>query len=147
MDFTIALGKRETGQAAALQARVHLLDISLYNCECSGAGPPMQAAEPVQLDAEFDCEVESATSAGLVFAVRLRVACQESLTFHIEATCFVRYAYTGGAKTASKAEIEAFRKSHAVLAVWPYLREFMQNMAARMGFPIEQLPYLRLASR
>jgi preprotein translocase subunit SecB len=147
MDFTIALKKREIEQAAALQAKLQLQDISLYKSEAAGAGPPIGAVEPVRLGAELDSEVEHLDSAGVDFAVTLKVVCCETLTFHIEATFLARYRFADRAKPPSKTEIEAFRKSHAVLAVWPYLREFVQTIAARMGFPTEPLPLLRLVVR
>lgn len=144
MDFTIALKKREVERAAALQARLQLRDVLLYKSEAAGAGPPLGAVEPVRLSADLDSEVEHADSEGVDFAVTLRVACDETLTFHIEATFLARYRFADGAKPASKIELEAFRKSHAVLTVWPYLREFVQTIAARMGFPTEPLPLIRL---
>lgn len=147
MDFTIALKKREIERAAALQARLQLQDVSLYQSETAGAGPPLQSVGPVRLSAELDSEVDRSDSAGASFAVMLRVACDDPLAFHIEATYLARYRFAAPSKPASKTELEAFRKSHAVLAVWPYLREFVQAMAARMGFPTEPLPLLRLILR
>jgi hypothetical protein len=144
MDFTIALKKREVEQAAALQAKLQLQDISLYESEAAGAGPPLRAVEPVRLSAELDSEVNHRDSAGVDFAVTLRVVCDDPLAFHIEATFLARYRFADQSKTVSKGELEAFRKSHAVLAVWPYLREFVQTIAARMGFPTEPLPLLCL---
>ncbi|MGA2600416.1 MAG: hypothetical protein ABSH09_25910 [Bryobacteraceae bacterium] len=147
MDFTIALKKREVEQAEALQAKVKLQDISLYKSEASGAGPCIGAVEPVQLSAELDSEVEHKDSSGVHFAVTLRVACDSPLTFHIQATYLARYQFADQTLPSSKKELEAFRKSYAVLAVWPYLREFVQTIAARMGFPTEPLPLLRVVSR
>jgi preprotein translocase subunit SecB len=144
MDFTIALKKREFEQAEALHAKLKLLDISLYKSEAVGAGPPSRAVEPVRLSAELDSEVEHKDSAGVDFAVTLRVACHDQLTFHIEATFLARYRFADQARPASKIEIEAFRKGHAVLVAWPYIREFVQTIASRMGFPTEPLPLLRL---
>ena len=144
MDFTIALKKREVERATALQAKLQLQDISLYKSEAAGAGPPLQAVEPVRLSAELDSEMEHRDSAGVSFAVTLRVVCDDPLAFHIEATFLARYRFADQAKPASKIELEAFRKGHAVLAVWPYLREFVQTITARMGFPTEPLPLLRL---
>jgi hypothetical protein len=146
MDFTIALKKREFEQATALQARLQLLDISLYKSEAAGAGPPLGVVEPVRLSAQLDSEVEHRNSTEVHFAITLRVACDDALTFHIEATFLVRYRFADRAKLASKFELEAFRKSHSVLAAWPYLREFVQSTAARMGFPTEPLPLLRVIS-
>jgi preprotein translocase subunit SecB len=147
MDFTIALKKREVEQAAALQAKLLLQDISLYESEAGGAGPPLRTVEPVRLSAELDSEVSHRDSAGVDFAVTLRVVCDDPVAFHVEATFLARYRFADQVKPASKGELEAFRKSHAVLAVWPYLREFVQTTAARMGFPTEPLPLLRLVLR
>ena len=147
MDFTIALKKSEVEQAAALQAKLLLQDVSLYESEAGGAGPPLRTVEPVRLSAELDSEVSHRDSAGVDFAVTLRVVCDDLVAFHIEATFLARYRFADQAKPASRGELEAFRKSHAVLAVWPYLREFVQTTAARMGFPTEPLPLLRLVLR
>jgi hypothetical protein len=144
MDFTIALKQRELEHADALRAKLKLLDISLYKAEAAGAGPPLRAVEPVPLNAQVDSELERRDSAGVDFAVTLRVACNDQLTFHIDATFLVRYQFVDHAKLASKSEIEAFRKGPAVLTAWPYLREFVQTVSARMGFPTEPLPLLRL---
>jgi len=147
MDFTIALKKREVERAAALQAKLQLQDISLSKSEAVGAGPPLRTVEPVRLSAELDSEVDYQDSRGVNFAVTLRVVCDDPLAFHIEATFLARYRFADRAKPASKIELEAFRKSHAILVVWPYLREFVQTIAARMGFPTEPLPLLRLVLR
>jgi preprotein translocase subunit SecB len=147
MDFTIPLRPREAKLAEALQAKLLLTDISLYKCEAAGAGPPLVTVEPVRVNAELDSELDHKDSSGVEYAVTLRVTCHEQLTFHIYATFLARYQFAGPLKNVSKGELEAFRKSHAVLAVWPYLREFVQTLAARMGFPTEPLPLLRLVSQ
>ena len=145
MDFSITLSKPAIKRAEALQAKLHLQDISLYESESGGAGPPTQTVEPVRLSAELDSEINSKTSAGVDFAVTLRVMCEEPLAFHIQATFLARYRFAENSKPSTAVELDAFRKSYAVLAVWPYLREYMQNTASRMGFPTEPLPLLRLA--
>jgi len=146
MDFTIALKKRELKQAAALQAKLQLQDISLYKSESDGAGPPVRAVDPVRLNVEIDSEVDHRDSSGVNFAVTLRVVCDEPLAFHIEATFLARYRFAEQTKPPSQIELDAFSKGNAVLAVWPYLREFVQTITARMGFPTEPLPLLRLVS-
>ena len=146
MDFTIPLRKREATQAQALQAKLRLRDITLYRCEADGAGPLSEPLEPIRLEAALDSEkLDSGGASGLDFAIRLHVVCDEP-AFNIDVTVLVRYLFAVGAKTATANEIEAFRKSHAVLTVWPYLREFVQTLTARMGFPTEPLPLLRLTS-
>jgi hypothetical protein len=147
MDFIIALKTREATLATALQARLLLQDVSLFECEAAGAGPPIRTVEPVRLNAQLDSELEPGAETELNFSVTLRVYCEDPLVFHIEATVLVRYRLADGVKPASKPEIESFRKSHALLAAWPYLREFVQSTAARMALPTEPLPVLRLVLR
>ncbi len=144
MDFLIPLKKREIAHASTLQAKLQLQDISLYKSEAAGAGPPIAPVEPVRLSVEVDSEVDRSDSAGVDFAVTLRVGCEEPLAFHIEATFLARYRFANRARPASKVELEAFRKGHSILAAWPYLREYVQSITARMGFPTEPLPLLRL---
>ena len=147
MDFAIPLRKREAEEAQGLQAKLRLRDISLHRCEVDCAGPLLQAMEPVRLlDSEIESELIRSDVSGLDFAVTLRIVCDEP-AFHIYATFLARYLFADGARSASKTEVEAFRKSHAVLTVWPYIREFIQTVTARMGFPTEPLPLVRLLTR
>ena len=146
MDFIITLRDLEAKQAQSLHTKVRLQDVFLYKCEADGAGPPSGPTEPVQLSAEISSSVEQVGPSRLDFAVTLEVSCHEQLTFHVHATFLVRYQITESFRPAKK-DIEAFRKSHVVLAAWPYLREFVQNLTARMGFATEALPVLRLVSQ
>jgi preprotein translocase subunit SecB len=147
MDFTIQLRGRETKPAEALQARLHLKDISLLECQAQGAGPPNEAVDPVSLTADLDSQVSLENNTEIDFAVTLRVTCEEELTFHIQTTFLVRYRLVEAAKPASKAELNAFCKSYPAIAAWPYMRETVQALASRMGFPTEPLPLLRLVVR
>jgi len=140
MNVTIQLREREAKQAETLQARLHLKDIALYECEAKGAGPPNTAVDPVPLTADLDSEVSRVNGSDIDFAVTLRVACEDELTFHIQTTFLVRYRFFDLAKPASKAELNAFSKSYPTIAAWPYIRETVQALASRMGFPTEMLP-------
>jgi preprotein translocase subunit SecB len=144
MDFTIELRSREAKLAEGLQARMRLRDVSLFECEAKGAGPPNAPVEPVSLTADLDSAVSLQTGDGIDFAVTLRVAREDALIFHIEVTYLVRYRYFDRAKPPSKTELAAFCKSSPAMAAWPYIRETVQSLATRMGFPTEPLPLLRL---
>jgi hypothetical protein len=147
MDFTIPLREREAKQAEALQARLHLQDISLCECEAKGAGPPTAAVDPVPLTADLDFAVSPTNDSSIDVEVKLRVACEGELIFHIQTTFLVRYRFFDLAKPASKTELAAFCKSYPAIAAWPYIRETVQALALRMGFPTEPLPLLRLVTR
>ena len=144
MDFTIRLRLREAELAESLQARMRLRDVSLFECEAKGAGPPNTPVEPVSLTVDLDSGVSLQTGDGIDFAVTLRVACEDALTFHIDVTYLVRYCYFDDARPASKTELAAFRKGSPAMAAWPYIRETVQSLATRMGFPTDPLPLLRL---
>jgi hypothetical protein len=144
MDFTIQLREREAKQAEALQARLRLKDIALYECEAKGAGPPNAAVDPVPLTADLDSVVSLVTGSDIDFAVILRVACEDELIFHIQTTFLVRYRFFDLAKPASKTELRAFCKSYPAITAWPFIRETVQALASRMGFPVEMLPLLRV---
>jgi len=147
MDFTIHLREHEAKSAEALQARLQLKDISLYECGAKGAGPPNTAVDPVPLTADLDSAVSLLNDSGIDFGVTLRVACEDELIFHIQTTFLVRYRFFDLAKPASKAELKAFCKSYPAIAAWPYIRETVQALASRMGFPTEPLPLLRVVIR
>ena len=147
MDFIIRLREREAKLAETLQARLQLQDISLYECEAQGAGPPNATVDPVPLTADLNSEVSLVSDSGVDFAVTVRVACEGVLVFHIQTTFLVRYRFFDLAKRASKTELVAFRKSYPAIAAWPYIRETVHALASRMGFPTEPLPLLRLVVR
>jgi hypothetical protein len=147
MDFTIQLRKPQAEQAESLQARLQLRDVTLYECEAQGAGPPNAAVGPVTLTADLDSVVSLATASNIDFAVTMRVVCEDEVTFHIQTTFLVRYRFLDGAKPASTSELNAFRRSYPPITAWPYIRETVQALASRMGFPTEPLPLLRLLMR
>ena len=147
MDFIIRLREREAKLAETLQARLQLQDISLYECEAQGAGPPNATVDPVPLTADLNSGVSLVSDSGIDFAVTLRVACEDVLVFHIQTTFLVRYRFFDRAKRASKTELVAFSESYPVIAAWPYVRETVHALASRMGFPTEPLPLLRLVVR
>jgi hypothetical protein len=144
MDFTVRLRSREAKLAENLQARMRLRDVSLFECEAKGAGPPNTPVEPVSLTADLDSAVSLQTGDGIDFTVTLLVAREDPLIFHIQVTYLVRYSYFDHVKPASKTELAAFCKGSPAMAAWPYIRETVQSLATRMGFPTEPLPLLRL---
>jgi preprotein translocase subunit SecB len=48
---------------------------------------------------------------------------------------------------ATQAEARAFAESNAILNVWPYWREFVQNSITRMNLPPLTLPLFRVLPR
>jgi preprotein translocase subunit SecB len=106
-----------------------------------------ETVDPVPLTADLDSDVSHVNGSDIDFAVTLRVACEDELTFHIQMTFLVRYRFFNLAQPASKTELSAFSKSYPAIAAWPYIRETVQALALRMGFPMEILPLLRVVVR
>jgi hypothetical protein len=147
MDFTIRLREREAKQAEALQARLQLRDISLFECEAKGAGPLNATVDPVPLTANLTTAKPLMDGSGIYCEVTLRVAGEVDPIFYIQTTFLVRYRFFDLAKRASKTELIAFGKVYPAIAAWPYIRETVHALASRMGFPTEPLPLLRLVVR
>ena len=66
--------------------------------------------------------------------------------FEVECRYALAYELRPG-YSPSREELDAFREGNAIFHCWPYSRELVQNMTARMGLPIPPLPFLRLAPR
>jgi hypothetical protein len=47
----------------------------------------------------------------------------------------------------SPESVTAFKDGNAVFNCWPYTREFVHNMAARMGLELPPLPLLRIVPK
>lgn len=47
----------------------------------------------------------------------------------------------------SPESVTAFKDGNAVFNCWPYTREFVQNIAARMGLDLPPLPFLRIVPK
>lgn len=141
--MTVSITGTEAESAKALQERLLIQDVFLLRCEADGAGPPFAPTEPVTVEADFEWAYEGSNGSTENFSITANVASYEILTFHVRATLLVTYKRLAGPQPRPE-EAEAFAKSQALLAGWPYLRELVQNMTARMGLPTESLPVLRL---
>jgi len=60
----------------------------------------------------------------------------------IRAKYVLSYSFAKDNKPSAK-EIEDFSKIKSLENAWPYWREFVQNLTARMGFPTLTIPVLR----
>ncbi len=64
----------------------------------------------------------------------------------VKAEFELRYRLPKGLK-ASRRELNTFAEVNGIFNVWPYWREFIQSMVARMNLPPLILPLFRLAGR
>lgn len=61
----------------------------------------------------------------------------------INPTFELSYQLTAGATRPTEADLHVFADATATFNAWPYLREFVQTMLARMDLPRMTLPLLR----
>ncbi|MCC6262080.1 MAG: hypothetical protein IT169_00765 [Bryobacterales bacterium] len=61
----------------------------------------------------------------------------------VEASFEVDYRLRGE-YVPGDASVDAFANGNAIFNVWPYFREFLQNMTVRMGHPPLTAPFLKL---
>jgi hypothetical protein len=64
----------------------------------------------------------------------------------VNCTFAVSYALLGG-YVPSQDEITSFGRGTAVFNCWPYAREFLRDITARMGHQTPALPLLRIVPR
>lgn len=79
------------------------------------------------------------------FRLRIRSAEREENVFTLSCVFEAEYRLVDD-YSPKKAELAAFCQGNAVMNCWPYIREFVQNTAARMDVPLPSLPFLRLVA-
>ncbi len=67
------------------------------------------------------------------------------VAIRVKATFELRYALPDGLGPSTR-EVGAFSKTNAMLNSWPYWREFVQSVVARMNLPPLTLPLFRLVA-
>jgi len=83
---------------------------------------PSGLSKPSPLSADIDSEVDHRDAAGVDFRGHVAGACDDPWRSTFEATFSRAVPVRRSGEARIQLEIEAFRKGHAVLAVWPYLR-------------------------
>lgn len=108
--------------------------------------------QPAPATAEFFAEhqIQLAEVDGDLFAVRVQLSLKIRATGEAQPDLVAlsgvfRLVYTSSEmKDLPKEALAHFANTNAVHNAWPYWREFVQNMIARMGLPALTLPLLKL---
>jgi preprotein translocase subunit SecB len=123
---------------------IDLRDIRIVKVEASSSPAPSGPLEP---RITFD------TNAALVADNLLNVACIYTLTVNAGEVCaatintvyLLTYEVTGG--KPSEQDIRHFANANGVYHSWPFLRQFLADMTAKMGFPPLTLPVFQVLPR
>lgn len=154
MGFTIEQEKDEVQAAHRFQVSAELRDIQLLECTASVSEASEELEGQLRLGLKMETGVLSVSEGGARFSVRISISGdpadgpERPERHRFEVAC--RYALVYELRpgySPSPQELDAFREGNAVFQCWPYSRELIQNMTARMGLPIPPLPFLRLAPK
>ena len=154
MGFTIEQQQRDLQAAHRFQVSAELQDIQLLDCAASVSESNGQLEGQLRLGLKIETAVLSVSEGNARFSVKVGIFGDPTDTpkpserhrFEVECRYALAYELRPG-YSPSREELDAFREGNAIFHCWPYSRELVQNMTARMGLPIPPLPFLRLAPR
>jgi hypothetical protein len=147
----ISQTQEELKTASALIAKCELKRVRLHRCVASLEAEPETLNQPFKLRALYN------STAGEIVDQRLPVQVQfgfesfdasteEIVLFKID--CWFDLDYELEAKYQPSAEaVEAFKNGNAIFNCWPYARECVQSITARMALQPPPLPLLRIAPK
>jgi hypothetical protein len=144
----IAPTREEFRAAQSLQTHCDLDRIALLRCCGSRVPAGAQPSEPYTLNASHSTtakliddvlSIEASFNSAAVDAKKAQI-------FAVECTYELCYKLKEGYKPQEN-EIEAFKDGNAVFNCWPYFREFLQDITARMGQAPPPLPFLRVVPK
>jgi hypothetical protein len=154
MGFTIEQGKDEVQAAHRFQVSAELQDIQLLDCAASVSDADAAPEGQLSLGLKMATEVLNVSGDDARFSVRIAIVGdptgvaveRESHRFQVSCRYALEYKLRPG-YAPSPEEIDAFKSGNAIFHCWPYSRELIHNLTAKMGLPVPPLPFLRLAPK
>jgi hypothetical protein len=143
--FVVMLSREEARRAARVAAEANLSGQYLLRAECDGAGPALKPGPAEQAVIAYGVSAEREADNRLAIEVQYRLTGEQHVVFQVDVTFLLVYEVDPKFAVAQK-DLDAFARSQGLMASWPYAREFMQNLTARMGLPVLILPTLKLIS-
>lgn len=143
----IEQSQEELNAAQVIQSKCELKQIVLAKCDVAAFGAEDQFKAPFKL--HFTHESSAALNErNLVIKARFDFKSVDASehgapVFNLLCVYELAYALQDGCDP-NLPQIDAFKRGNAVYNCWPYVREFVQNITARMGFQPPPLPLLRV---
>jgi hypothetical protein len=135
----------ELNAAQLIQSGCTLMRVVLAKSSVEAFGTEEQFPGPLKL--KFTHEATSALNGQVLtvmahFDFKSFVASDDIVpVFDLACTFQLAYELQENCKPTPQ-QVDAFKKGNAVYNCWPYVREFVQNLTARMGFQPPPLPLL-----
>ena len=127
---------------------VQIENVSLANCSTSirrseSTSPVIEIEGEQRIHIEFTTQSTCKDSKIIVFVVMKLTTIEESqIAILMEFTFVATYVIPQGLSFPQD-EIDEFGALNGVYTVWPFAREFVQNMSTRMGLPCLTIPVHR----
>ncbi len=142
----------EIRKAIALQTNCELVRVVLRSCRAS-----VESTEVMDRSAT-SFRLSHASSANPVLNGVLRIQVNFSVhgennadppvrLFLLECAFDLDYELHEKSFEPSPESVTAFKDGNAVFNCWPYAREFVHNLTARMGLDLPPLPFLRIVPK
>jgi hypothetical protein len=142
MSFSITKTQAQVLAAKSMQDYCDLQRVALLRCAAGGAGPTIVPVSPTPLAVSLETAYKAENDT-LEVEVSFHVDGEPHLVFHIDGTILLKYEVASGFDPTEE-QLLAFSDLMAIGDAWPYAREFIQDMTARMGLPTSPLPTLRI---
>jgi hypothetical protein len=140
----------EIKAASALQSKCELKRIVLRRCRASRE--ESQAAAPFSLRISHSSIANEVGSGVLRIEARLQVQGHDSsdptkLVFNVECAFDLDYQIQDQLFQPKPESLAAFKDGNAIFNMWPYAREFVNNLISRMELNTHPLPLLRIVPK
>lgn len=134
----------------AVSDRVQILEIRLLESRSEqkhfDTELPRRITTSIDVDTHFDPEkLRLSVYPRLSLLVKEQNAAPEDFFLRIEARFVITYVVRSD-EGLTQTNFDAFAERNGVFNVWPYWREFVQSITARMGLPPLTIPVFRVGT-
>jgi hypothetical protein len=137
--------------ASALIAKCELKRVRLHRCSASLVAESATLTEPFKWRVTYDSTageiVENKLPIQVQFSFESFDASEENaVLFNIECTFDLDYELEPKYRPSAES-VDAFKNGNAIFNCWPYARECVQSITAKMALQPPPLPLLRIAPK
>lgn len=159
-DFGVArMKKKKQSQKSAkpnfdlirrIARSIELEEVSLRHCEVARTEEvAKRQSVKIQLDVSGETTTLSSKDQAFIATIEFKLQAKgrkETEVFRMNSSFDLFYRMMSSDESFSKDELEQFTRVNGVFNAWPYFREFVQNLSARMGYPSITVPVFRIAT-
>ena len=150
--MVISQEPEEIRNAIALQVQCELTRVVLRSCQVSVECSEAIERSPMAFRLSHVSSANAVVNGVLRIQVKFNVHGETSADppvrlFALDCAFDLDYELHDKSFEPSPESVAAFKDGNAVFNCWPYTREFVQNMTARMGLDLPPLPFLRIVPK